>query len=638
MCGVSGYQMHHHRMEDSVRKIVAMNSAIHHRGPDDEGISLIAASSGRPVDFCTTRSAKGLLMPQIRSDDHYPHWAAFGHLRFSIIDISTAGHQPFWSDDRKVCISFNGEIYNFLEIRAELQAQGVQFHTSSDTEVLVCAYQCWGVQCFAKLNGFWALSLYDANRNAILLARDRLGKAPLYVSRLHDRLAWSSEIKGLRSCGATFDIRTGAVVDFVQSSYRDLGHQTFYENVSSFPAASYAWIDEEGHFSAQSYWSVPASRMQTGEISDQDAIQQFKHIISNAVAIRLRADVPIGFELSGGMDSSALVGFAASAGYSLKAYTVAFPGKENNEEPFARMVAERYPQQVDYTVLRPPPEDFLGQMNDFVALMDEPFHAPNMLTNHNIWQRMKEDGIKISINGAAGDEVLAGYAEYFRPYLRHLGSQGRWFSVMNEMARFSEMHASPARVLRQSIRILKGKTQPEQNSQILRDGLQQSGVGGGASLEINQRLIDNVGNWRMNYWLRSGNQSAMGVPLEVRAPFLDHRLLEFAFSLPLSYLIRNGWLKWILRKASEDLLPSKVVWRKAKMGFPFPLTNWLIQHEREFLLVAATADCPFIDLVHLQRAYLQLAQSQPFYLWRVLSVIFWWHRCVNQEELRFIRQ
>ncbi|MFZ6718964.1 asparagine synthase (glutamine-hydrolyzing) [Undibacterium sp. Ji49W] len=638
MCGVSGYQMHRHRLEDTAHKIMAMNSAIHHRGPDDEGITFIPANGGAPIDFGTLRSAKGVALPQLHSSECFPHWAAFGHLRFSIIDISNAGHQPFWSDDHKVCISFNGEIYNFLEIRTELQALGYVFYTSSDTEVLVRAYQCWGERCFSRLNGFWALSLYDVDRNAILLARDRLGKAPLYISRLHDRLAWSSEIKGLRSLGTKFDVRKDAILDFVQSGWRDVDNKTFYDNVFSFPAASYAWIDDDGRFVPQSYWAVPASRMQASDISDQEAIGQFKNILSDALRIRLRADVPIGFELSGGMDSSALVGFAASAGSSLKAYTVAFQAKSENEEPYARMVAERYPQQVDYTVLRPPSEDFLPQMDSFVALMDEPFHAPNMLTNHNIWRRMKADGIKISINGAAGDEVLAGYAEYFRPYLRHLNGQRRWPAMLNEIARFSEMRASPLNTLLRGLKISNGKTQTEPAFNILKTGSHTSFPGAGASLEINQRLIDNVGNWRMNYWLRSGNQSSMGVPLEVRAPFLDHRLLEFAFSLPLHYLIRNGWLKWILRKSSEDFLPSQVVWRKTKMGFPFPMTNWLLLHDREFLLVAATADCPFIDFVNLQGAYRQLAQGQPYYLWRVLSVIFWWHRCVNQEELRFAPQ
>ena len=230
-----------------------------------------------------------------------PHRIGIGHRRFSLVDVSAAGHQPFWWGDTTVCVAFNGEIYNYVELREELEKEGIQFRTTSDTEVLAAAYQLWGLACFQRFNGFWAVTLYDRKRRQLLLARDRIGKAPLYVTRRSDGLYWASEIKGLFAMlGASeFAVHERAVVDFVKWHRRDLFHETFYRDICTFPNAAYAWIESDGSYRPVEYWKVPDRRLCLGEISVQEAQDRLAELLEDAVRIRLRADVPVSVQLVG---------------------------------------------------------------------------------------------------------------------------------------------------------------------------------------------------------------------------------------------------------------------------------------------------------------------------------------------------
>ena len=329
-----------------------------HRGPDDEGITLIDPERGVHQDLLTENSARNVRGYERAGEARgIEHRIGLGHRRFSIVDISSAGHQPFWSSsESKVCVAFNGEIYNYVELREELKQKGFRFHTASDTEVLAMAYRAWGVSCFERFNGFWAVSLYDQERRQMLLARDRIGKAPLYVTRADRGLYWASEIKGLFAMlgSSQFIVHEQAVVDFLKWYRRDLFHETFYKDISSFPNAAYAWVQADGTYQPVKYWDVPNRRLTINDISVHEAKERLKDLLGDAVRLRLRADVPVSVQLSGGMDSSALLALAANSASRVHAYTVAFPGSEVNEEPFARKVAEHYSGRVDYSVIEPP--------------------------------------------------------------------------------------------------------------------------------------------------------------------------------------------------------------------------------------------------------------------------------------------
>jgi asparagine synthase (glutamine-hydrolysing) len=645
MCGISGYFLTN-TVETSVEKILRMTRIIAHRGPDDEGLTLISPESSHAIDLTTADSAKGVPHYQCaEADNRAPHRIAFGARRFSIVDISPAGHQPFWSHDRRVCVAFNGEIYNYVELRQELETLGHGFYTNSDTEVLVESYKRWGADCFRRFNGFWALSLYDMEKRAMLLARDRHGKAPLYITKTPNGLLWSSEIKGIFAAMGSSDyaVRDQAVSDFILHGWRDVFHETFYDGIATFPNGAYAWIEPDGGYRPQKYWMLPQQRMKERDVSPDEAIEKFRDLLDDAIKIRLRADVPVGFELSGGMDSSAIVGLAAQTRIALHAFTVSFSGTGYDEEPFARKLVERYQDHINYTVLQPPEDDLFEQADEYIKLMEEPFHSPNMLTNQGIWREMSKAGIRVSMNGAAGDEVLAGYAgDYYIPYLRSLLREKRFSRFTKEFISFSEHRPGYFGIdyLRRIYRLLPARLRVLSNSPTAIPSsadpfIKPSQVQdlAGPSWNIHQRLIDNMGDWRMNYWLRSGNQSSMGVPVEVRAPFLDYRVVDFAFTLPVSYLIRDGWLKWILRESVKDVLPPEVVWRRNKLGFPFPYTEWLLASRKRFFAMIGSLDCPYIDLPNLHAAYSDLSRHNPVYLWRIMSVALWWKKMVQGDRL-----
>jgi asparagine synthase (glutamine-hydrolysing) len=617
-----------------------------HRGPDDEGITLIDPERDVHQDLVTENSARTVPGYERSGAKEILHRIGIGHRRFSIVDTSSAGHQPFWSSDGKVCVAFNGEIYNYVELREELAQIGFRFHTASDTEVLAMAYLAWGVECFQRFNGFWAVSLYDEERRQMLLARDRIGKAPLYVTRDASGLYWASEIKGLFAMlGASqFIVREQAVINFMKWHRRDLFHETFYTGISSFPNAAYAWIEADGSYQPVKYWDIPNRRLTPHEISVHEAKETLKELLGDAVRLRLRADVPVSVQLSGGMDSSSLLALATNSASQIHAYTVAFPDTKANEEPFARKVAEHYGGRVDYSVIEPPLGDILDHADSYIYLMGEPFHSPNQFTSHRIWTTMAEKGFRATLYGAGGDEVFAGYShDYFLPYLRYLLKQGRSVRFLKEFFLLSEHRPGQLGFdcLRRVYRLLPNSARFYRNS--VKDDIlqgcdpfvapQSACAYAGPSEDIHERMIENMGQWRMNYWLRIDNQNSMGVPLELRLPFLDYRVVAFGFTLPMEFLIRDGWMKWLLRSAMEDLLPRDVIWRKRKMGFPFPLKPWLGQFKDRILSMIQPLDCPYLDMKKFNTGYSTLREQDPRYLWCLISLAMWWKRCIQGDRL-----
>lgn len=607
-----------------VGNLLTMCRVMAHRGPDDEGLEFFLGNQRAVPPGANPTST-----PQAR----FAHDVALGHRRFSIIDPSPAGHQPFWSEDRMACLIVNGEIYNYIELRTQLRQLGYSFQTSSDTEVLVQAYRAWGTDMLVRLRGFWSFALYDLRKRAVLLSRDPLGKAALYIVPLSRGVAWASEIKALRTIAEprAFTPRAQAIDEFVRHGWRDLDHKTCYEDVVTLPAGSFAWIEKGSLGTPTRYWQLPTARVSERDVSIPAAAEKVRELLIQSVERRLRADVPLGCDLSGGLDSSSIVAAIAETGRHVATYTVKFDEAHSDEEPFARLLAQSYPQAIEYHVLRPPREAFWESANDYVALMDEPFHSPNLFTNFSILKLMTERGLRVSLSGGAGDEVFAGYSSDFAlPYVRHLMRAGMIGRALKEALVHSEWPAGLllARECKRRLKLLASR--PE-NAGLLRT---QSTSAGSPRADLQGLLLDLMGNWRMNYWLRSGHQSCMGVPMEVRAPFMDVDLVDYVFRLPVTYLIRDGWHKWILRKAMGPLLPGQITWRKRKMGFPFPIREWLAHSKAVFFGATHGVDCPFLDANVLRKHYDSLSQTSPNYLWRAMSVTLWWKRCVLGEELR----
>ena len=634
MCGIVGYCIWSEPRQhpEGIRAALATMA---HRGPDDEGITLIEPSRSHRIELTTDSTMDGArLVNRAAVSTGLDHRIAFGQRRFALVDPGPQSHQPFWSRDRRLCVCWNGEIYNHIELRAELEGHGHRFETGSDTEVLIEGYRAWGTDCFRRFIGFWAVALFDADRPGVLLARDRIGKAPLYVCRTPEGIHWASELAALRAVvdAPSWSVREQSVVDFLHWNMRDLDGTTFFDEVTTFPAATTAWL-EDGAVSSQRYWQLPEARLDPKEITPADAASTLRETLDDAIRIRLRADVPVGVQVSGGLDSSSILALAAQQTDGIDAYTVSFPQPEANEEPFARAVAERFGSAVRYHVLSPPAADHLERLETFVGLMGEPFHSPNQLTNHAIWESIRGHRLRGVLYGAGGDEVFAGYpGEYGFAYIRWLASRGRLFDVCREFAAFPATHhpnpvknlviralltASPQREDR-----IRGNPVPAEIDPCTIPRADRHPTP--APTTLNELLEANLTRRLIPYWTRIDNQNSMGVPIELRCPFLDHRVVELGFRIPVEYLIHRGWTKWILRLALEDELPDVVTWRKRKMGFPFPLAHWLTESRTSLLAQLADSPSPFIDYALLARNYEQLVKLNPIYLWHLLSVGLWW--------------
>lgn len=637
MCGITGVFIFDDARPGLAQRIHRMTETIRHRGPDDEGYCLIntKTASSRLATGADSVPELRACQPQIHDLNPEPFDLALGHRRFAILDLSVGGHQPYFDEARKIAGVFNGLIYNYKEVKAELAAAGETFRTDCDTEVLFKAYARWGEACFAKFNGTWAVALYDFEQREVILSRDRLGKKPIYFYRDRQAFYFASEIKAiLQAREAEVRVNERAVLDYLTGGFRDLSRSTFYEGIESLPPASVLRINARGETVSKKYWELQTQRNHgLASASPNEVAKELRRILEDAVRIRLRADVPLGIELSGGLDSSSIAGLASSAhAQPLSCFTVEYPQTQWNEEPFAREVATHF--RMNYNVVRSPEQWFWSDVNEFVGLHEEPFHSPNLHTQQAVWRLMHNAGIRVILYGAGGDEVFAGYRkEYFYRHLRDLLKRGEMSAFIKNFTRFSELSAPElvAKAWQQFFPKANGNVAPVPS--LLKNGLTKLPVFAPNGSTTEEQLYLNMTELKMPYWLLSNDKNSLAIPVEVRAPLLDYRLVEFAFNLPVNLLIRDGWLKWILRQAVNDLLPPTITWRRKKMGYPFPLQDWLRDSHRIIGSLFASNENPYLNAPLIRSNLEQWTTQQPELLWRALSLELWHRRFVRGQSV-----
>ena len=626
MCGIAGYFSPQRHVE-TLAPLAAMLEEIRHRGPDDQGLLAIDRRRGARLELGRTADAEALRQ-------RCPHDLGLAHCRFAIVDPSDAGHQPLWNDSRSLVLVYNGEVYNHPELREELEKKGHRFRGLSDSEVVLRAFEEWDLEAFRRLNGFWALALYDVRRRRLVLSRDRIGKSPLYLGVARGVLYFASEIKAILAAAgaAAFPVDEGAIADFVAQGWRDVDHGTFYRGIRTLENASTAVVEEDLGVRPVRYWRLPERRLEEKEIDLQEAGETLRDLLADAVRIRLRADVPLAMELSGGLDSSSLVALRASSSETgrFPVYSVKFDAPEADEEPLARLVAGRWARRVDYRVIRPPLLEFWEHADRFTRLVGEPFHSPNLLTTHQVRRRIRADGYKVVIVGSGGDELLAGYPhEYAVPFLASLLAAGSPLEIARELAAATR---GQRRAL--ALRCLVGlRRRPKLHPELAALIPSRGRLEGGPPTGFEALLRGNWGPWKMNHWLRSGNPVQYGIPIESRAPFMDYRMAELAFQLPATYLIRHGFSKYVLRRALEPLLPPRVAWRRQKTGYPFPWRDWIAASKPWILANAAGSSLACVNAEGLASRYDALASADPKGLWRLASVLLWHRRCNEGRAL-----
>jgi asparagine synthase (glutamine-hydrolysing) len=503
---------------------------------------------------------------------------------------------PMHSDEGRLALVQNGEIYNYVEVRDELRALGHVFRSDGDTEVILRAFEQWGPSCVERFVGMWSFALFDTQLQTLHLSRDRLGVKPLYVHQTAERLVFASEIKAivryLRVRREAVRANLKSIATYTATGLVDGLTDTFFNGITRFPAATNARIQRDGTTSKTTYWDLPARAAAVAAGLNGHAGEPWPRLrdaLDDAVRVHLRSDVPLGVCLSGGLDSSAIVGLAARHVERVKTFTVYFgDGPQYDERQHAHPIVERF--GADATERCIEPNDLLDTLKQIVWHLDEPSLALGVFPQWHVMRLARDGGVKVVLDGQGGDEVFAGYTNYAPQHLYGLlGAQPHRFPF--ELAALGRNQGWPqARAAARSALAmrLRPAVQPtlgaKPDAALLSPELQQMADLSHDEWRLWPRVFD---GWLTNvlYWeltrtrlpalLRYEDRLSMAFSIESRVPFLDHRLVELAFALPDDVKRRDGWSKYGLRRALDGLLPASVTWRRDKKGFPTPVGNWL---------------------------------------------------------------
>ena len=564
VCGLAGYIRFDGQPAE--RGIVeTMTAALAHRGPDDAGFY---------SDFSI----------------------ALGFRRLAIMDLSDAGHQPMKSPDGRFVIIFNGEIYNYVELREELRGLGYDFRSSGDTEVLLRAYQAWGADCLARLNGMWAFLIYDRRRRTIFGSRDRFGVKPLYLYRADNAFLFASEIKGILASG----LLPSAEVNWaVAARYLLLGQlddyprQTFYKEIEQIPPGTAFEITLPKGIREWLYWTLDG----LDESSIDDAPERFVDLFEDAIRLRLRSDVPVGVCLSGGLDSTSIICSMArhravsSADLGLPLHAFSFVDEDFDESRYIHDTLQMACAVSHRLEIRP--DRIWSATQEAIQFHDEPFHSATALMGFELMRLAKASGIKVVMNGQGADEAIGGYSPYFRDYWFSLFRSARFAHLAKSVVAYSRgrrEHLLPllgtiaTRAAREALReipLLRASARPLHLRKIRSGGWYSAQITGAYEYRsqahptsLRQSLINSVqGSW-LRLYLRLEDRNSMAHSVEVRLPFMDYRLVSFVCSLPDDWKIRGPWNKYILRHAMKGRIPEAVRTRVDKFGFPVPIDRW----------------------------------------------------------------
>jgi asparagine synthase (glutamine-hydrolysing) len=515
---------------------------------------------------------------------------ALGFRRLAIIDLSDAGNQPFASEDGALRLVHNGEVYNYRELRRELEAHGHRFRSATDTEVILAAYREWGERCVERFNGMWAFALWDGPRRRLFASRDRFGVKPFYYRLDGDRLVFASEPRAFRADPETrLEPNPRAVREYLEQAYLDHTDETFFAGIRKLPPAHSLVFDEHG-LRTERYW-----RLEPHDPPPGDAAEAVRELFLDSIRLRLRSDVPLGTALSGGLDSSAIAVSvdhllrteaenAVAVGPRQRTFTAYFEVAGFDERPYARAVVDQTraePHWISFS-----DGDLVDDLPRIVEAQGEPFGSTSICAGWYVMREAKRSGLTVMLDGQGGDEVLAGYRAHVGHRLADLLAAGRLGELRAELAGFRSEH-SPVALLTAMSRPFA----PESLTRLVRARARGSatlvhpdltglfvdaGPNGSPFLDRLRRYQQLVLTRRgLPELLRYEDRNSMAHSLEARVPFLDYRLVELCFSLPGSELVGGGRTKAVLRRALEDLLPPLVRERRDKLGFVTPERHWL---------------------------------------------------------------
>lgn len=655
MCGICG--IIGNTKNNIATTLHRMNDLIRHRGPDDEGYTI---GTNRESTHLIGDDSNPVFKNEFTHIDSFynprANWA-IAHRRFSIIATNEQGHQP-WSDPvTGNTLVFNGEIYNYIELKNELVASGHgPFKTTSDTEVLGVAYRAWGTKVFNRLNGFWAIAIYDSSTNRIILSRDRIGKKPLYYSLSSGTLYFSSEIRslvsGLGKPWSQLQPHSSASYNYLLHDRRNSFQSCLWDGIEMLQAAHYAVIDpEHPKIEAIPFWSYPNERLSEKDISFNEAAKEVRDLFQDAIRIRLRTDVPYAADLSGGIDSSTIVAAAQKelGKTPLRTNYIGYPSaNELDESNFARDVANFVGS--DHREIEVNSQDTWDQLDYLTEILEEPVHSLAFFTQWLGWKRHHANGLKVILHGAAGDELMCGYQYLwqisnlhdlnnfnFGNYFKNRGYSYRSIARIGKLLLKGELYPNLTNPIRTLInlpdrrRTMPGFTPQSTGKYFNRDFLEENKstqdhmdeyfIQSNADAGI--RMLNDFKHLRIPFWVNAMDKSMMSIPIEVRMPFLDYRLVERMLTLPVSYHYSQGWSKHVFRHANKGRLPQNVLWRKDKLGFSVPQKTWINQLKPEIQKTINNSRNRISQYIECDQLLTDLDNIPEKLLWRIFNFSKW---------------
>lgn len=567
MCGIAGILSQHPTMVQQ-NKLQLMGNALQHRGPDGEGFWISPT-----------------------------HTAGFAHRRLAVIDLSAAAAQPMHYKNRYTIV-FNGEIYNYIELKEDLKKKGYQFSTNSDTEVILALYDCYNDECLQYLDGMFALAIWDEQFKELLLARDRFGEKPLYYFFDGQQLLFASEMKALWAAGITKEVNNNMLFSYLSAGFVSNPNNaaaTFYNNIKKLPAAhGLCYSTDSNEIFTYQYWQINKPTKPFA-VSEKSAVEIFTEKFTQSVQRRLRSDVAVGTSLSGGLDSSSIavtIHQLQSTSSVLNSFSAVFPGFEKDESKYIHLVNQKFNLQ-SHTIT-PTAADFVNDFDKLLYHQEEPFQSSSIYAQYKVYELAKQHNVTVLLDGQGADEMLGGYTKYYHWYWQQLVGSFEFGKLSKERkAAIANGNTidwnfkNYAAAFLPSIAAKKLQQQlvhsVQQNKLLTKDfieaGFDKNAFEKPVIKSLNDILYYNTFQNGLEDLLRYADRNSMAHSREVRLPFLSHELAEYVFKFSADYKIQNGFTKYLLRLAMSNSLPEEIVWRKDKVGFEPPQQQWM-QHKQ----------------------------------------------------------
>lgn len=648
MCGINGIVSADIEIR---KKIAGMNKLLRHRGPDDEGFFLYNSKNRSQMSFCGEDSIGPLKekLVRIENADFSLFDTVLGHRRLSIIDLSEKGHGPMCDTNKQVWITYNGEVYNYIELRAELENAGYKFYSNTDTEVILNSYLHWGTECLNRFNGMWAFAILDTRDNSIFLARDRFGIKPLYYCIDENYFAFSSEIKPLLLLNPnSYEINDKKIPFFILYGNRLNSEDTYIKKIYSLKPSNYL-IFKNDKLSKYRYYDIPVKE----QPEEKELQNQLLDLLTDSVRLRFRSDVPVGTCLSGGFDSSSIVSISRSfLDGSLNTFSAVWSDKECDESRYIDIVNNKF--NCTENKIEPTSDEFLDVLKQITYYQEIPTEGPGLYPQ---WFVMKkaQNKVKVLLDGQGGDEVFGGYF-LMGAYLRSLISDKNYSKILIESKNYFSF------LNKQGIHSFSSWLFPSFYNFVVRGHLSKR------HLVLNNELINSFSKNELypdynppkkyhNYLnnlsyhfiyamtiptlLHYEDRASMAHSIESRVPYLDYRLVELGLNLKPKFLVNKNISRPLFRKSLSGSLPAEIIKRTDKLGYPTPFNKWsrtcLNKPINETLMNPGSLIKEYLNIDLLKKRLTEHQEGKIDYswdLWRILSLENFLRLYKNKEFIK----